>query len=186
MNQPSVCICPFPALGFVKGHLSPALNWLRRVIPRTLFLPFQRQWDVWIGFIPGLSRFKVPSGGPSKTYRCWAKIKVVYVEYAAIAMALGSQLSFSDYFLVFKWNVYNDSESESRSVVTLWDPLGIFQARILERVSFPFSGGSSQPRDQTQVSSIAGKFFTGWATREALIMTVFIMKYKWNTLNELL
>ena len=26
INQPSVCICPFPALGFVKGHLSPALN----------------------------------------------------------------------------------------------------------------------------------------------------------------
>ena len=30
-----------------------------------------------------------------------------------------------------------------------------------------FSGGSSQPRDQTQVSLIAGRFFTSWATWEA-------------------
>ena len=44
---------------------------------------------------------------------------------------------------------------------------GILQARILEWVAFPFSRGSSQPRDRTQVSSIAGRFFTSWATREA-------------------
>ena len=37
---------------------------------------------------------------------------------------------------------------------------GIFQARILERVAFTFFGGSFQPRDQTQVSHIAGGFFT--------------------------
>ena len=37
---------------------------------------------------------------------------------------------------------------------------GILQARILELVVFPFSRGSSQPRDQTQVSHIAGGFFT--------------------------
>ena len=43
---------------------------------------------------------------------------------------------------------------------------GILQAKILEWVAFPFSKGSSQPRDQTQVSRIAGGFFTGWATRE--------------------
>ena len=43
---------------------------------------------------------------------------------------------------------------------------GILQARILECVAFPFSRGSSQPRDQTQVSHIAGSFFISWATRE--------------------
>ena len=37
---------------------------------------------------------------------------------------------------------------------------GILQARILGWVDFPFSKGSSQPRDQTQVSHIAGRFFT--------------------------
>ena len=44
---------------------------------------------------------------------------------------------------------------------------GILQARILEWVAFPFSRESSQPRDQTQVSCIAGRFFTIWATMEA-------------------
>ena len=39
--------------------------------------------------------------------------------------------------------------------------------RILECVSYPFSRGSSQPRDWTRVSCIAGGFFTSWATREA-------------------
>ena len=44
---------------------------------------------------------------------------------------------------------------------------GILQARILEWVAFPFSRVSSQSRDQTQVSLIAGGFFTSWVTREA-------------------
>ena len=60
---------------------------------------------------------------------------------------------------------------------TLCDPMdytvhGLVQARILEWVAFPFSRGSCQPRDQTQVSCIAGGFFTSWATREALHLTV--------------
>ena len=36
---------------------------------------------------------------------------------------------------------------------------GILQARILEWIAFPFSKGSSQPRDQTQIAHIAGGFF---------------------------
>ena len=48
---------------------------------------------------------------------------------------------------------------------TLWDPMdytdhGILQARILEWIAVAFSTGSSQPRDRTQVSHIAGGFFT--------------------------
>ena len=37
---------------------------------------------------------------------------------------------------------------------------GILQAGILEQVAIPFSRGSSQPRDETQVSHIADRFFT--------------------------
>ena len=40
--------------------------------------------------------------------------------------------------------------------------------RILEWVAYPFSSGSSQPRNRTGVSCIAGRFFTSWASREAL------------------
>ena len=39
--------------------------------------------------------------------------------------------------------------------------------RVLEWVAFLFSSGSSQPRDLTGVSLIAGGFFTNWAIREA-------------------
>ena len=45
----------------------------------------------------------------------------------------------------------------------------IFQARILEWVAISLSRGFSQPRDQTQVSCTAGRFFTDWATRAAHI-----------------
>ena len=44
---------------------------------------------------------------------------------------------------------------------------GILQARLLKWVAFAVSRRSSQPRDWTQVSRIAGIFFTNWATREA-------------------
>jgi len=38
--------------------------------------------------------------------------------------------------------------------------MGILQARILEWIAMPFSRGSSQPRDGTQLPCIAGRFFT--------------------------
>ena len=53
---------------------------------------------------------------------------------------------------------------------------GILQARILKWVAIPFSRGFSWPRDQTQVSGIAGRFFTLWATREAHL--AFLVFYK--------
>ena len=46
---------------------------------------------------------------------------------------------------------------------------GILQARVLEWVAISFSRGSSLPRDQTRVSSIAGRRFTLWAIRDALM-----------------
>ena len=52
---------------------------------------------------------------------------------------------------------------------------GILQARILQWVAISFSRGSSQPRDQTQVSCIAGRRFNLWATREGpLVVFNFI------------
>ena len=44
---------------------------------------------------------------------------------------------------------------------------GNLQARILEWVAISFSRASSQPRNRTQVSCIAGRFFTNWAMGEA-------------------
>ena len=54
----------------------------------------------------------------------------------------------------------------TQSCPALWD-IGILQTRILEWVAVRFSRVSSQPRDWTQASHIAGGFFTSWVTREA-------------------
>ena len=51
---------------------------------------------------------------------------------------------------------------------------GILQARILEWVAF-LSRGPSWPRDQTWVSCLAGRLFTVWATREALVIIIIII-----------
>ena len=47
---------------------------------------------------------------------------------------------------------------------------GILETRTLEWLAVPFSRGSSQPKDRTQVSRIAGRRFTLWATRETAAM----------------
>ena len=70
----------------------------------------------------------------------------------------------------------------TQSCPTLCNPMnytvhGILQARILEWVAFPFSRGSSQPRDWTQVSCIAGGFFTRWATRGSLAIWLILLYF---------
>ena len=94
------------------------------------------------------------------------------------------------YILKVKWIV------SCQSCPTLCSPMDyslpcsfihwILQARILEWVAIPFSRGLSWCRDQTQVSSIAGSFFSIWATRVQNSTCVlgshwYIKKEKWIT-----
>ena len=96
-------------------------------------------------------------------YIKWSEVKVIQ-----LCLTLCDTMDYTVISVIsyLKW-------SESCSVLSdLCDPMGytvhgILQARILERVAFPFSRGSSQLRDWTQVSCIAGGFFTSWGTREA-------------------
>ena len=74
---------------------------------------------------------------------------------------------FSSAKVLIQWTA--DSWKEVKVKVTQLCPTlckptvhGILQARILEWVAFPFSSGSSQPRDRTQPSYTAGGFFTSW------------------------
>ena len=67
----------------------------------------------------------------------------------------------------------------TQSCMILWDHVvcrppgssvhGIFQERLLDWVAIPFSRGSFLPRDQTQLSCIAGRFFTVWTTMFMII-----------------
>ena len=78
------------------------------------------------------------------------------------------------------------SESHSVCIQILAVPCtrvhGILQARILEWVVFPFSRGSSKPRDKTQVSSIAGRLFNNWAIRESIpqnSLILIFLRWRW-------
>ena len=74
------------------------------------------------------------------------------------------------------WVKAKRGEMKSLSHVQLCDPMDyslqgssvhrIYQARILEWLAISFSRGSSQPRDWTWVSCIAGRLLTGWVRRE--------------------
>ena len=69
------------------------------------------------------------------------------------------------------WEVGKKESEVAQSCPTLYDPMDyiahqaplsfeILQARILEWVAISFPRGSSQPKDQTRVSHIAGRLFT--------------------------
>ena len=82
----------------------------------------------------------------------------------------GKESSFHiNYFskiIKHKWSESGSVMSDSlrpHGQCSPWNSLG----QILEWVAFPFSKGSSKPRDQTQVSHNAGRQFTLWATSEA-------------------
>ena len=83
----------------------------------------------------------------------------------------------------------NKSESKvTQSCPNFCDPMDcslpgsfiheIFQARVLEWVAISFSRGSSWPRDRTQVSHIAGRCFTFWASREGNVNR-HVLKANW-------
>ena len=90
--------------------------------------------------------------------------------------SLGGNKFFNIPRQVTKW------KWKSLSCVRLCDTMdytvhGILQARILERVTVPVSRGFSQARDRTQVSLIAGRFFTSWTTRETQKNYSYVTKW---------
>ena len=97
--------------------------------------------------------------GPLPTMLCYVVNKETYNKCPLWFLSL----TLYYFMLVSEW------VKVAELVLTLCNPMnythtvhGILQARILEWVAFPLSRGSSQPRDQTQVSHIAGQFFTSW------------------------
>ena len=79
--------------------------------------------------------------------------------------------------------IYKVKMKAVQSCPTLCDHMdytvhGILQARIRAWVAFPFSRRSSQPRNRTRVSCIAGRFFTNWAIREALSLMLLLKTVK--------
>ena len=88
--------------------------------------------------------------------------------------------------------VINMKGKVTQTCSTLCDPMDWIDL-IVEWITFPFSRGSSQPRDWTQVSHIAGGFFTSWATGKpkntgvgspSLLQQIFLtQESNWGLLN---
>ena len=104
--------------------------------------------------------------------------RIPWMEKPGRLQSMGSQRvgqnCVTSLFTIIKLMYYNKKTKGivkvAQSCLTLCNPMncrltgssvhGILQARILGWVALPFSRGSSQPRDQTQVSNIAGGLFT--------------------------
>ena len=157
------------AVGFAKAYGLPLwLSWWRIRLQwgRLGFYP-------WIGTIPSRKgQLPTPVFLPGEfhgLYGPWGhRVRHNWETFISFVRVSWASLQFS---------------SVAQSCLTLCDPMdyivcGILQVRILEWVAFPFSRGSSQPRDQKQVSCIAGGFFTSWATRDAQFSLIATCKWK--------
>ena len=143
---------------------------------------------VWLNWFEIVKQGRKASGhvtlyGPSKYFRMYSKCKIFCSDLHFKGNFSSGSFYLSPYWMQGPDNeeIFHDlslnlffptCECESYSHVWLFvTPMDtvhrVLQARILEWVAFPFSRESSQLRDRSQVSHIAGGFFTIWATRDA-------------------
>ena len=136
-------------------------------------IPRRRKWQSTPVLLPGKSHGQSNLVG----YSPWGRKELDTTEWLHF---LGNcKLKQGDAITHLLWVSEWVSEWASKvtqSCLTLCDPMGsslpgslvhgILQARILKWVAISFSKGSSQPRDQTQVSCIVDRRFTVWATGE--------------------
>ena len=76
------------------------------------------------------------------------------------SLSLSQRLVMKFYFLIATKVKVSESCSVMSDSLQPYTVHGLLQAVIVEWIAFPFSRGSSQPRDRAQVSGIAGGFFT--------------------------
>ena len=107
--------------------------------------------EAWRAVIHGVAKSRTWLGDWTELKRRWQWIRE-------------SHMLRTDYIKIsWKWKSF----SHVWLFVTTWTVHRILQARTLAWVAFPFSRGSSQPRDRSQVSLLVVRFFTSWVTREA-------------------
>ena len=147
-----------PAPGILQAR---ALEWV------AISFSSAWKWKVKVKLLSGVQLFATPW---TTAYQAPLSMGVCRQEYWS-GVPLPSPTTL---FQILTWSITSLKLKVNipKSYLTLCDPMdytvhGILQARILEWVDFPFSRGSPQPRDQTQVSHVSGRFFASWATKEA-------------------
>ena len=142
-------------------------------------IPWRSEWQPTPVFLPGESHGQKPGGlqfiGSQRVRHDWSDVALEWSDQGD-----GEMLEVGEYQVegttnaktlcvcakLLQWHLMLCDAMDC----SLLDSYvhGILQARIMEWVAMPSSRGFSQPKDQTQISCIAGKFFTIWATEEAL------------------
>ena len=129
----------------VFSSLSPLTNWLSNKPFNLLFIWSEVKWKslsrVWLFASPW-----IPWNSPDQNTGVGSR---------SLLQGIFPTQGLNQGLPYCRWILYQLSHKRS--------------PRILEWVAYPFSRGSSQPRNRTGVSCIAGRFFTYWAIREALL-----------------
>ena len=181
---PHICISHPKVLLSLEGrqveHVSTARGWAgvritsplplqtsRTSVPGTMNTPQTKLWRPGIPFplIQNLLR-RIWEAKGDLTIACpsaWWEPSVSASDFCKWVLFHSSWAfpSLGALQFLWKWKCY--SLSHVWFFLTPWTVAGktpLSMARIMEWVAIPFSRGSSQPRDQTQASSIAGEFFT--------------------------
>ena len=155
---------PPPSVPFISLRTLSHLSWYRGRLYSQQFFK-QQTWDPW--------KVKVLVAQSCPTLATpWTATRQAHLSMGFSRQEYWSELSPAPGDLPYpriggsyhcRWTPYHLSHQWIPTVL-IW--CGILQARILEWVAVPFSRGSSQSKDRTQVFCIAGGFFTSWATRE--------------------
>ena len=151
-------VVKWTAVSFSNPQMRSLTCWWKNVMTGNEIIFFRKKKKTPISLtVKYIAQESIFLGTFEQSLYLWKKEKRAKIETANILWCLG----------------YSSLTYTTQSCRTLCDPMnytvhGILQVRILEWVAFPFSRGSFQPRDQTQVSLIVGGFFTSWATREVL------------------
>ena len=151
----------------MKCHIKKTCIWIQSNVSHSgqIVKPFI--------FFSSISSFPIPlTSSLSKLGLCDLMVFLPLVSFKLFHPSLQDKLS-KNIALITPWAMCAKSFQSCLTLSDLMDcspagssVYGSLQVRILEWVAMPFSRGSSQPKDWTQVSHIAGRFFTVWAIRE--------------------
>ena len=103
-----------------------------------------------------------------QTHTWWLVYKVLALTQCHLILRTIPGGGYHEFHSLYftNWEVQGHLTVKGRHMVWTQSSVhGTLQARTLEWVAFPFPRGSSQPRDWTPRSHVAGRFFTIWATR---------------------
>ena len=150
-------------------------------------MPWRRAWQLSLVFLPGEAPWTEESGwsqsvGSLRVGHDWvtkhstvcnSDISVIHCTFQCTKPFQCTRIFINEYY--FSLTLVTNKAKQPPLNPMDYIVHRILQARILEWVAYPFSRGSSWPRNWTRVSCTAGRFFTSWATREVWYTVLYML-----------